>query len=236
LPVDWKRIYEEFDKLPGETVDKLYDMFSKISPEKLKEYFLANPYARKVYEEKLKLKLPTVERCPIDGTPLSEVKRVPIFIKDPIRLSPEEEYWRARLGIPLPTVHVEWIDVPETMRVWMCSAEPPHYFERDATGKLVERSADYIYRKILRERAKIERLTAPPAPRPPTYIPPEMLPIEMRPPELRPVYSMGPLDYVKYVKKIDILTWAKMSEEERKAILDEYRRRVDEELRRRWEG
>ncbi len=55
MPVDWKRIYEEFDKLPREVVERLEDAFRKSSPEKLRELFLRNPWAQRVYTEKLKL-------------------------------------------------------------------------------------------------------------------------------------------------------------------------------------
>lgn len=228
---DWKRIYEDFDKLVGEEVDRLEELFKAIPKERLSAYFIANPYAKKVYEEKLRLELPPVkEACPIDGTPLNEVKRVPLFIRDPLRLSSEEEYLRAKMGLPLPTVHMEMIDVPPTMKVLICGAEPPHYFERDAAGKLVERNSEYIYRKILRERAKLERIfpeeEAPPTIRPRiSKVPREAL---LEPPDV------SPHDWIKYVKKIDDVTWwKKMTAEERKKILDEYERLCRENVEKR---
>jgi hypothetical protein len=162
------------------------------------------------------------------GAPLNEVKRVPIFIRDQLRLTADEEYVRAKMGLPLPTVHVEMIDVPPTMKVWVCGAESPHYFERDAVGKLVERSPEYIYRKILRERAKIEKLfPAPEEEAPPTRprIPRE---VWLEPPDI------SPHDWIKYVKKIDDVTWwKKMTAEERKRILDEYEKLCWENVSRR---
>lgn len=114
---------------------------------------------------KPKMLPPVPEKCPIDDTPLKQMEKVPLFIEDPLRLEPEEEYWRARMGLPLPTVSVEWIDVPPTMKVWVCERE--HYFERYADGRLVERSPEFLYRKIIRETAKLRRLEPPPTVRPP---------------------------------------------------------------------
>ena len=107
---------------------------------------------------------PVPETCPIDGTPLSLVHKIPIAFKLEHPLTVEEEYWRARLGLPIPTGKLQYVEVPPTMRVWMC--ERGHFFERDVRGRLIQRTPEFIYRKILREKARLERAeripTAPP--------------------------------------------------------------------------
>jgi len=73
----------------------------------------------------------------------------------------------------VPTGELQFIDIPPTMKVWMCERE--HYFERDARGRLVQRTPEYIYRKIIREWAKIRKIPAPPPVAPP-YVPPPAVP------------------------------------------------------------
>lgn len=220
---DWKKIYEEFDKLTGEEVNRLEDVFKAVPKERLSGYFLANPYAKKVFEEKLKLKVPPVTPvCPKCGGELKELTRVPIFIKDPLRLTAEEEYTRAERGIPLPTTHMELIEVPPTMKVWRCE-KCEALFERDARGRLIERFPEFVYRKILREWRAIEKRVAPPTPAVPTVRPPTRPPTALKPP------AIGPIPWRRYVKKIDDVTWwKKMTAEERKKIDDEYLRLVEE--------
>jgi hypothetical protein len=104
------------------------------------------------------------EVCPLDGTPIREVTRVPIG-PVPVRLSPEEEYLRARLGLPVPEREIVWLDVPPTMKIYHCQED--HLFERDpSTGRLVQRTPEYVYRKILRETATLRRIAYPTAPAP----------------------------------------------------------------------
>jgi len=231
--VDWKRIYDEFEKLTFEEVEKIRELFRKKPKERLKEYFSKNPYAEKVFKEKLKLRievpvklLPSVpEYCPICGVRLKLMTRVPIMIKDPLKLTAEEEYYRAKEGLPLPIGHIEWVDVPETMKVWQCQVCDA-LFERDLKGRLIQRTPEYIYRKIIRERAKLEKLIAPPTPTPaPPRVPRK---VTLEPPDI------APLDWVKHVKGIDEVTWwKKMTTEERKKILDEYERLCWENVKRR---
>jgi len=152
---------------------------------------------------------PVPETCPIDGTRLEQIERAPLFITDPLRLTAEEAYYRSALGLPLPTEHLEWIPIPPTMKVWMCKAPEPHYFERLADGRLVQRTPEFLYRKILRETAKLRRITAPPA------ITPPLVP-----------YRPTLLTFQRWIVQIKGMTfteYAKKSEEERKKILEEYK-------------
>ena len=161
---------------------------------------------------------PVPEVCPIDETRIEQVERVPMFIKDPLLLSAEEEDWRARAGLPLPTVGVEWIDVPPTMKLWMCArAEDPHYFERDAVGRLIERSPEYVYRKILRERARFERIEYPTVPRLAPITPTEAIYLKPRRPIL-PKYD----EWLRMEKGLEMWQYIKVSEVEKKLFLAEY--------------
>jgi len=169
---------------------------------------------------------PLPEKCPIDGSPLEEVTRVPLFIPDPLRLTVEEEDWRARARLPLPTTHVEWIDVPVTMKVWMCKAEPQHYFERDAMGRLVERTPEYLYRRILRETARFRRIEAPAA----EFVPPEVRTRFLQwvrrweaPEAGRKAYQLHPKDWLLQ-RGIAWGDFLKLPDDERKRLLEEYDR------------
>lgn len=229
--IDWKRIYNEFGKLTFEEVEKIRELFKKIRKERLETYFSKNPYAEKVFKEKLKLKFeipakllpPVPEYCPICGGKLKLMTRVPIMIKDPLRLTAEEEYYRAKEGLPLPVGHIEWIDVPETMKVWQCQVCDA-LFERDLKGRLIQRTPEYIYRKIIRKRAELEKLVAPPAPVYAPGRPPPKPPTE--PPEINFI------DWIFNVKGIDKLTWHKMSLEEKKKYRDEYIRLCEEHAKK----
>jgi len=127
--------------------------------------------------------LPEVpEVCPLDGTPIREVTRVPIG-PVPIRLTAEEEYLRARLGLPIPEREIVWLDVPTTMKLYHCQQD--HLFERDpATGRLVQRTPEYVYRKILRETAALRKVVYPEAAAPPSpvyyYPPPPPKPMKLQ--------------------------------------------------------
>jgi len=155
-----------------------------------------------------------VEKCPIDGSPLSEVTRVPIG-PVPIRLSAEEEYLRARLGLPIPEREMVWLDVPVTMKLYHCQQD--HLFERDPeTGRLVQRTPEYVYRKILRETAALRRITAPPpTPAPPiVYYPPP----PPRPAKLQDFFW----DFVERVKGLSREEYMRLSEEEKRRVIDDW--------------
>jgi len=176
---------------------------------------------------------PIPEKCPVCGAPLEKVDRIPLLIEDPLKLSPEEEYWRARMGLPLPTKHVEWIDVPATMKVWMCSGAVPHYFERDVRGRLVQRTPEYLYRKIIRETAKLRKVAAPPPPTPLPYEVEERYRAWMRryvpPPKEMKAIQLHPRDWLLR-KGISFSDFLRLPESERKRLMDEYLREVREGL------
>jgi hypothetical protein len=164
--------------------------------------------------------LPEVpEKCPIDGSPISEVTRVPIG-PVPVRLTAEEEYLRARLGLPVPEREIVWLDVPPTMKIYHCQED--HLFERDpATGRLVQRTPEYVYRKILRETATLRRIaypTAPPAPALPSpafyYYPPP----PPRPMRLQDVWW----DWLERVKGLTKEQFMALSWEEKERIRKEW--------------
>lgn len=161
--------------------------------------------------------LPEVpERCPVCGEPLERIDKVP-FGPIPIALTTEEEYLRARTGVPLPEGKVITIDVPPTMRIWMCRNE--HIFERDVTGRLVERPPEYIYRKILRELARIHRVEYPAKAEERIAVP--------RVVKTRELVAM----WLRSVKGLSEEEYAKLSEEERKKIMEEFEEWV---RKRRW--
>jgi hypothetical protein len=162
--------------------------------------------------------LPEVpEKCPIDGSPISEVTRVPIG-PVPIRLTAEEEYMRARVGLPIPERQIVWLDVPPTMKLYHCSQD--HLFERyPATGRLIQRTPEYVYRKILRETAALRRVVypevaAPPAPAPVYYYPPP----PPRPMKLQDVFW----DWVERVKGLTREQFMALSWEEKERIRKEW--------------
>jgi hypothetical protein len=122
------------------------------------------------------------EKCPIDGSPIREVTRVPIG-PIPIRLTAEEEEFRRRVGLPVPERELVWVDVPPTMKVYAC--EMDHLFERDpATGRLIQRTPEYVYRKILRETAALRKAAYPEEAAPPApvyyYLPPPPRPMRLQ--------------------------------------------------------
>ena len=159
---------------------------------------------------------PVPERCPIDGTLLTQIHRIPIAFRLVRPLTAEEEYWRARLGLPVPTGELRYVEIPPTMKVWMCERE--HYFERDATGRLVQRTPEFIYRKILRERARLEKIVYPPR-----VAPPVVPPIYRRPPLPRPVKTQDLWwDWLERVKGISREQYMKLSEAEKKRLIQEW--------------
>lgn len=171
---------------------------------------------------KPKILPPIPETCPIDGTKLELVERVPLFIPDPLRLTSEEAYYRAALGLPLPVEHLEWIPVPPTMKVWMCKAPEPHYFERRADGRLIQRTQEFLYRKILVETAKLRKIIAPP----PVAIP-------VRPPIPRPPKPLM-LTFPRWLPQVKGMTfteYAGKTEEQRKTILSEYTEWTEKQIR-----
>jgi len=178
---------------------------------------------------------PIPEVCPHDGSPLVEMTRVPLLIMDPLRLTAEEEYYRAATGLPMPTRAIEWIDVPPTMRVWMCE-RGDHYFERDAAGKPVERPPEYIYKKLIREVARFRRIEAPP------IVPAELVPPEVRTrflqwvrrweaPVGKKAIQLHPKDWL-LTKGIAWGDFLKLPDAERKRLLDEYEEEVSRGLGR----
>jgi len=157
------------------------------------------------------------ELCPLDGTPISEVTRVPIG-PVPVRLSAEEEYLRARLGLPIPERELVWLEVPPTMKVYSC--ERDHLFERDPrTGRLVERTPEYVYRKIIRETAALRRVAYPGVP---PALPPT-LPYRIPPPFVGPASTQDLWwSWLENVKGINRWDFLKLSEEEQKKLRDEW--------------
>jgi hypothetical protein len=156
------------------------------------------------------------EKCPIDGSPIREVTRVPIG-PIPIRLTAEEEEFRRSLGLPIPEKELVWVDVPPTMKVYAC--EMDHLFERDpATGRLIQRTPEYVYRKIISETARLRRITqAPPAPTAPT--PARLLKELFEPPKsLQEVFK----DWLRRFKGLSIEQYVALSEIEKKRILSEW--------------
>jgi hypothetical protein len=115
---------------------------------------------------------------------------------------------------------MEWIDVPVTMKVWQCEGPETHFFERDEAGRLVQRTPEALYRKILTETARLRRITYPP--------PAEgrrLLPAEMERVLLRPARKILPdfKDWLMEQKGIDMPTWFRTrSETERAADVREY--------------
>ena len=169
---------------------------------------------------------PIPEKCPIDGSLLEEVTRVPLLIKDPLELTSEEEYWRASVGLPIPTTRLEWIEVPLTMKVWICKGVPEHFFERDALGRLVERTPEYLYRRILRETARFRRIEAPAA----EFVPPEVRTRFLQwvrrweaPEAGKKAYQLHPKDWL-LTKGIAWGDFLKLPDDERKRLLEEYDR------------
>ncbi len=157
---------------------------------------------------------PIPEKCLVDGTPIRQVTRVPIG-PIPIRLPAEEEYERARLGIPIPEKELVWMDVPVTMKVWIC--EQDHMFERDAAGRLVQRTPEYLYRKIIRERAKLERIVYPPV-APPVRVYPPAPPIPPRRVKLQDVFW----SWLERTKGLSREAFVKLSELEKGRIREEF--------------
>lgn len=179
---------------------------------------------------------PTPEVCPIDGTALEQVAWVPILVRDPLtlRLTSEEEYLRAREGLPLPTTVQMRIDIPATMKVWMCKGDEPHYFERDERGALLQRTSEDMYRRILRERAKVERIALPPVARPVPYW------VSAPPVTRREERAVLPnfWDWLREMKKMTMPMnqYIDLPESERKALLKEFEvwaKQVIEDAKRR---
>ncbi|RLI33602.1 hypothetical protein DRO53_05130 [Candidatus Bathyarchaeota archaeon] len=156
---------------------------------------------------------PIPEKCPIDGTPLRQVKKLPIG-PIPIRLSAEEEELRARMGLPIPKYEMVEIEIPPTMRVFAC--EKDHLFELVDT-RLVQRTPEFIYRKVIRETAKIRGLLKARAP--------PVVEVGVRPifrPEIIKTTRDAFTWWLEKVKKIDRWEFLKMDEEARKKLRDEW--------------
>jgi hypothetical protein len=99
-------------------------------------------------------------------------------------------------------------------------------FERDpVTGRLVERTPEYVYRKILRETAALRRITYPEVAAPP-------IPYPRIPGVPRAKYPSFPFGvfrvqdafagWLKMVKRISETEFAMLSDEERKRLIDEF--------------
>jgi len=210
LPVEvWER---NMARIAGE-IDSSIEMFKELPREEAERRIRerVKGIVESIIGEAKRVKLlPEVpERCPIDGTLIREVTKIPVG-PVPIRLPPEEEEMRARLGLPIPERAVVWLDVPPTMKLYKCMED--HIFERDpATGRLIQRTPEYIYRKILRETAAARGV----APRIPGRIPlrPEL-------PGLRTQEAWWM--WLERVKKIDRWRFLELSEEERKKLRDEW--------------
>jgi methyl-accepting chemotaxis protein len=80
---------------------------------------------------------PIPETCPIDGTPLERLSKV-----------------------PLPGLGgvIEFVDVPPTIAVYRCQGG--HFFEVEPSGRLVERRPEHLVRDILRELARTAKAVA----------------------------------------------------------------------------
>ena len=156
---------------------------------------------------------PVLEVCPIDKTSLEILEKVPI--RGPVRLSKEEEDFLKMISWGIPIAEIVWVDVPPTIKVWTCQEKPfPHYFERDARGRFVQRTGEYLYKKILRERVRVMRMLAPPVPilAPPT---PPRIPVRVK---ILPKFP----EWLMETHKLLYLDWSKMPEAERKRYLAEY--------------
>jgi hypothetical protein len=136
----------------------------------------------------------------------------------PVRLSPDEEYMRARLGLPIPEREIVWLDVPPTMKLYHCSED--HLFERDpTTGRLVQRTPEYVYRKILRETAALRKVVYPEVAAPPTPAPVYYYP----PPPPRPMRLQDTWwDWVERVKGLTREQFMALSWEEKERIRKEW--------------
>jgi len=163
---------------------------------------------------------PTPEKCPIDGTELKEVTRVPIgFV--PVKLTAEEEYLRARMGLPIPEKQLVLLDVPPTMKLYMCEKE--HIFERDPSGRLVQRTPEYVYRKIVRETAALRGITYPGVP---AVVYPKIPGIPRIKYPFYPYVTVKVQDafasWLKAVKGMDVDEFVRLSDAERKRLIDEW--------------
>ncbi len=208
------RKYEDELKKWSEELAKLQFTFTGLNPEEIEKQA---EKARKIKPKPPEVKvLPEVpEKCPLDGLPLSEVSRVPIG-PVPIRLSAEEEHLRARLGLPIPEREMVWLDVPVTMKVYACPND--HMFERDpATGRLVQRTPEYIYRKIIRETAALRRIVYAPEAVP-------AVPYRVLRPPAPPAFGTQELfwAWLETVRGINRWDYLKLSEAEKKRLVDEW--------------
>lgn len=135
---------------------------------------------------------------------------------------------------PIPIAAPAW-DHAEAVKIYWdvrsifeaANIDPDLY--RDEAYKLIATCASPSEARVkLREwaEAKIRELTRVSPPR----VRPEVRPM---PPRLEPP-DIAPLDWVQYIKGIDLNTWTlKMSPEERKTILDEYERLCWNNVRKR---
>jgi len=164
---------------------------------------------------------PPPETCPIEGTHLSLLTRIPV--KGPVRLTEEEESFRQAMHLPTLTEEITWIDVPPTLKVWVCEAPTPHYFERSADGRLIQRTQEYLYKKILREAAKLRKITAPLPTLPSIGLPPTHRPT--------PPVVLSFQRWLRQIKNMYFTEYAKLSEEGRKNMRDEYEKWVSNNIR-----
>lgn len=186
---------------------------------------LADKIIKRESRPKPKVLPPPPETCPIDGTPLSLLTRIPV--KGPVRLTEEEESFRHALHLSPLTGEITWVDVPPTMRVWVCEAPTPHYFERYADGRLVQRTQEFLYKKILRETAKLRKIT----------VPTPTLPRIEPPPTARPTPPTF-LTFQRWLRQIKDMYFAeycKLTDEESKRMLKEYEEWIRNNLKRRFE-
>jgi len=250
-PVDWRWLLENWDKLPPTEKEKIRTLLKTTPTEKALKLLKEHPELEKLYrlagieppKEIIPIKPPEVkppppkvlppipETCPICGSPLEQVEKVPLRVKDRKLLSAEEEYIRAKLGLPIPEEKIEMIPVPPTMKIWVC--REGHIFERDAYGRLIERTPEYIYRKILREKAKLEKIVYPPPPK--IHVPtrPEIPPTipTVRPPT--PAETLDLFHWLAVYKGItDWKEYAKLPDYEREKLRAEFLEWVRKTLKR----
>jgi len=274
---DWKRIYEEFESLTDDQKEELKRVFLLKTREKLKTYFMANPYAQKVYEEKLGL----VWRPPLTPSEIEKLKKeykrkFEIEIREkgfPIResLLKFEDLYRGwsedvlhlafktkdealeRLEdeiqelvgslarkykpeiLPAKIIAPPW-DHGSMMNIWWdirasifdAAGIKPDIYRDEAFRLMAQCRSEAEARVKLREWAeeKVRLLTkARRAPTRPTDMPP--------PPSTAPKPpAIGPLDWVKYVKKLTLGEFYNLPDEKRKQLMEEYDKYVEENRRK----
>ena len=145
--VDWRKVYEFFDEAPEELKERIRKLFEEKEREgKLKELFEKEPYAEKLYKEKIK---PPPKPVIVPPTLPREFPRHKYLSDEDVKQVWEE--FLAYLKLRLPEI--------EEPRVYK-----DRFFERIKTAKAKYEAinkAKRLVEEIVREKA---RITAPPPP------------------------------------------------------------------------